>query len=150
MPRKATVLAPTGGPVIEIGPTTTRVLAADEDTDGRCSVYEVTVPRRFPGPPAHVHTDRAHAFYVLDGTVQLTIGHETVHASAGTFVYIPPGLAHTFGSAGDARGRLLAFDTPGGWERYLREMASTFPAGTPVDPVRTAQVMARHDTRAAP
>ena len=72
MPRKATVLAPTGGPVIEIGPTTTRVLAADEDTDGRCSVYEVTVPRRFPGPPAHVHTDRAHAFYVLDGTVQLT------------------------------------------------------------------------------
>ena len=53
------------------------------------------------------------------------------------------------GEMGDVSGRLLAFDTPGGWERYLRDLAATFPPGVPVDPVRIAEVMARHDTSVA-
>jgi mannose-6-phosphate isomerase-like protein (cupin superfamily) len=125
----------------------TRLLATDDDTGGRSSVYEMTVPGAFAGPPPHVHADRDHAFYVLEGTVRLLLGPRTVDATAGAFAYVPAGVAHTFGSPGDQWGRLLAFDTPGGWERYLRELTTNFPADHPVDPAEVAKVMARHDTR---
>lgn len=148
MSREAFVYHPAEGPAIAIGPTMNRLLATDEDTGGRSSVYEVAVPGAFAGPPPHVHADRDHAFYVLEGTVRITIGSEIFDASAGAFAYVPAGVPHSFATSGDLWGRLLAFDTPGGWERYLREMAATFPADVPVDPARVAEVMARHDTRA--
>ena len=144
--RNAFVYQPAQGSTIAIGPTTTRLLATDDDTGGRSSVYEMTVPGAFAGPPPHVHADRDHAFYVLAGTVRFTVGTTVIDAGAGAFAYVPAGVPHSFGSAGEVWGRLLAFDTPGGWERYLREMAAIFPADAPVDPARVAEVLARHDT----
>jgi mannose-6-phosphate isomerase-like protein (cupin superfamily) len=144
---EAYVREPATGTVIAIGPTTNRLLATDAETGGRSSVYEVTVPSGFAGPPPHVHRDRDHAFYVVSGSVRLTVGERSFDATAGTFAYVPAGVPHAFGNPDNGSGVLLVFDTPGGWERYLTELAETFPAGTPVDPVRVAEVMARHDTR---
>lgn len=147
MPRKAFVYHPAEGPAIAVGPTTTRLLATGDDTGGRSSVYEMTAPGTLAGPPPHVHADRDHAFYVLEGIVRLVIGAETVDAPAGAFAYVPAGVPHTFGSPGDAWGRLLAFDTPGGWERYLRELTTGFASDLPVDPAQVAELMARYDTQ---
>src|SRR5262249_42872161 len=50
------------------------------------------------GPELHVHHTHTDAFFVLEGTLELTLGaeREVVTAKPGTFAAAPPDTAHTF------------------------------------------------------
>jgi quercetin dioxygenase-like cupin family protein len=75
------------------------------------------------GPSVHVHREHVDAFYVLDGQLSFVLGPdaERVPASAGTFVAVPPNVAHTFANESDADARFLNLHTPdGGFAEYMR------------------------------
>ncbi len=114
---------------------------------GAFPVTEYALPAGFPGPPPHVHATFEHAWYVLDGTIRVQIGGETIELGAGAFAFVPAGTPHAFGNPGDAPARMLAIDTPGGLEGYYEELASAFPPGTPLDRQVVAGIQQRYDTR---
>jgi hypothetical protein len=41
---------------------------------------------------------------------------------------------------------MVEFTTPGGFDRYLSDLADTFPSGTEIDPERMVEIVVRHDT----
>src|SRR5579859_1527546 len=46
--------------------------------------------------PFHVHYDDDEAWYVLEGKLVFQLGNQQVEASAGTAVFAPRGLPHTY------------------------------------------------------
>ena len=64
------------------------IKATSATTNGQLAIVEVTEP---PGAeaPLHVHHREDEAFYVLDGSVTLHVGDETVEATAGDFAFGP-------------------------------------------------------------
>lgn len=110
-----------------------RVVAGAESTDGSFSIVEVTEPPG-SGAPLHVHHGEAEAFYVLDGSVQLTCGEQTVTARAGDFVCGPRDVPHKYVVAGDRPARLLLLFSRPGFESFFLEGGSPLdkpPAGPP-------------------
>jgi oxalate decarboxylase/phosphoglucose isomerase-like protein (cupin superfamily) len=71
--------------------------------------------------PAHLHRREAEAWYVLEGELTFRFGDRTAVAPAGAFVFSPPGVAHSFGNAGERPARYLELFVPGGFEGLLVE-----------------------------
>jgi mannose-6-phosphate isomerase-like protein (cupin superfamily) len=72
------------------------------------------------GPEPHVHRLHADCFYVLDGTLTLSLADGDREAGPGTFVLVPPDVAHTYRNASPNATRFLNFHAPGlGFDRYL-------------------------------
>ena len=61
-------------------------------------------------------------FYVLDGEIEFNFDDETVTATSGMTINIPPNVWHDVKSG--KGGRLITIFSPGGFEKYLEEMAS--------------------------
>jgi mannose-6-phosphate isomerase-like protein (cupin superfamily) len=77
--------------------------------------------RQVAGP--HVHHDHTDAFYVLEGELVFVIGHEqrTVTVTAGGLVAVPPGVAHSFRTAGERPARWLTIHAhDGGFAAFMR------------------------------
>lgn len=144
-----TVLAAGEGERLDIAGGHTEIKLSGDDTGGRYSLVEHTIAPRFPGPPPHVHQIYSQAFSIIEGTVTFRLGERTVHASAGSLVYVPVGVAHTFSNPGDEPARMLEIDSPGGFEGYFADLAAAFPAGTPVDRAIVAEIQRRYDTQPA-
>ena len=75
-----------------------------------------------PVADRHVH-EHAEAFYVLEGRLTFEVGaeRETITIGAGSFVAVPPGLAHSYGTAGDRPARWLIIHAPdGGFADFMR------------------------------
>jgi mannose-6-phosphate isomerase-like protein (cupin superfamily) len=62
-------------------------------------------PRAREVAPLHVHHDDDEAWYVISGALRFRFADEVVEAEAGSIVFVPAGVAHTFG--GDARYLLI-------------------------------------------
>ena len=73
--------------------------------------------------------------YSTPSTVQL--GDEHHEAPTGSYALVPPGNVHTIWNAGDETVRFLNVTTPGGLDRFIREIAA--------DPSDFVAVAARHD-----
>ena len=112
------------------GATTVTIKAGGEHTGGTFYLGEVVAHAGFPGPPPHVHRRLHDMFYVLEGALTLQIGDETVELTPGGFACIPPGVVHSFGNRTEAPVRFLNFNTPAGWEHYMRDLEKTLADGT--------------------
>jgi quercetin dioxygenase-like cupin family protein len=99
------------------------IKAAGEHTGGSFFLAESTLAPGFAGPPPHRHRELHDMFYVLDGTLTLRLGDRTIDAGPGSFACVPPGVVHTFRNDSDGPVRLLNFNTPAGWENYMRDLA---------------------------
>ena len=86
-------------------------------------------------------------FYVLDGMLTMRLGDETHQLGPGTFVCVPPGVAHTFSNASDAPVRFLNFNTPAGWESYMRELGEAASAA-PLTPDVIGRIASHYDFQA--
>lgn len=130
-----TIHEPGGGETLTAGPAKLTIKATADDTGGAFFLSESTLPARMPGPPLHRHRELHDMFYVLEGSLTvLADGGERV-LGPGSFVCVPPGEAHTFRNDSDAPVRFLNFNTPGGFEGYMRELAAAMqePGFTPAD-----------------
>ena len=112
-------------------PSSVTIKATGEDTSGTFYLGEAIAAPDFAGTPPHVH-DRLHdTFYVLEGTLTLWLDDDTVECEPGTFFCVPPGVVHTFGNQTQAPVRFLNFNTPAGWENYMRDLSEALAAGHP-------------------
>jgi mannose-6-phosphate isomerase-like protein (cupin superfamily) len=87
-------------------------------------------------------------FYVLEGTMTFHLGDESRTAGPGTFVCVAPGEVHTFSNPTDQPVRFLNFNTPSGFEHYMRELAAAGREG-PLTPAVIGAIASRHDFRVA-
>jgi quercetin dioxygenase-like cupin family protein len=99
----------------------TTIKASGRSTGGRVTVTEHLAPRG-AGSPLHVHHNEDEWFYVLDGELTLWVGGEVTVAPAGSFVYGPREVPHTFVVSSD-EARFLLVVEPSGFEGFVRALA---------------------------
>jgi quercetin dioxygenase-like cupin family protein len=128
----------------DAGPAQMVIKATGQLTGGSLFLVESTLAPGFAGPPPHHHRELHDMFYVLEGTLTLRLGDRTVEAGPGSFACVPPGVVHTFGNHSDAPVRLLNYNTPAGFENYMRDLAEAAKSG-PLTPEAYAQVASRYD-----
>ena len=82
------------------------IKATAASTNGRLALVEVTEP---PGAeaPLHVHHREEEGFYVLDGSVTITVGDETTELAPGDFAFGPRDIPHRY-TVGPDGCRMLA------------------------------------------
>ncbi len=134
------------GVIVPVGRSSVRLLSVGEDTGDLSSTEVIRVAPDFPGPPPHFHERTNHSWFVIEGQLRLTVEGESHDLTPGGFVYVPIGSSHTFANLTAEPAAMVEFTTPGGFDRYLSELAEAFPAGTEIDPVQMIEIMARHDT----
>jgi mannose-6-phosphate isomerase-like protein (cupin superfamily) len=107
------------------------------------------------GPDPHVHHLHADCFYVLEGSLTLSLRSGDRTVGPGTFVLVPPDVVHSFRNDGPGGMRFLNIHAPGvGFDRYLLdELETPFDQHPPPDDggrdpasvlVRTAETDAVH------
>jgi quercetin dioxygenase-like cupin family protein len=109
-----TARSPIGGDVTFI--------ARGEQTNGALTALDVGVPPG-EGPALHLHTREEESIYVLEGDLRWKLGDELRATPAGSFVFIPRGLAHCFQNVGQTRARMLVTFTPAGMEGFFDRLS---------------------------
>jgi len=142
MERKPKVLPPGEGRKLQIRNEIVFVKLAGEETGGACAVMESWTPPG-GGPPLHRHTREDESFYVLEGEYEFTVDGQIVRASAGSFVFGPRGIPHSFKNIGAKQARILALIQPAGLEKLFEE-ASELLRGGKADPAQMAALSARY------
>jgi quercetin dioxygenase-like cupin family protein len=89
-------------------------------------VTEQTAPRG-SGSPLHVHHNQDEWFYVLKGELTIWADGETHVAPAGSFVFGPRDIPHTFIVSSEIA-RFLLVTEPGDFAGFVRALAEPAPA----------------------
>lgn len=97
------------------------VLIHSKATGGRYALLRAT-ERRGLEPPPHTHTKEDEAFFILEGEVVYTVGHQTFHAKEGDVMFLPKNIQHSFKILSEKLETLIML-TPGGFENYFVEMS---------------------------
>jgi mannose-6-phosphate isomerase-like protein (cupin superfamily) len=135
------VLRPGEGRSIDLGNFAMSLKAVDADTGGAFTLLEAAEPPNF-GPPLHIHTNAAEAFYVLEGEYRIFIDDDVYACLAGSFIFIPAGTRHGF-RVGDAPSRKLNLYTPAAMVGYFDQLSEALLAGD-ADPTSLDAIAQRH------
>jgi mannose-6-phosphate isomerase-like protein (cupin superfamily) len=122
------VLLPSEARTLELGGFEVTVLADEGTTDGAFSLIETEETVAGLGPPLHVHRDCAESFYVISGSYRMHLDGNDFDCPAGSFVFVPVGMRHTFQSAGTGSRKLNLY-TPAGMVGYFEELATAIASG---------------------
>jgi len=98
--------------------------ARSRQTAGALTVWESTAAPG-EGPPLHLHVNEDEFLYVLEGRLRLRLDGTDHSGPAGSFVFIPRGVPHTWQNAGEDHARILFVFTPAspGMERFFERSA---------------------------
>jgi mannose-6-phosphate isomerase-like protein (cupin superfamily) len=123
------------------------VKASAADTGGRYTLVEMTAPAGLE-TPLHVHHVEDEGFYVLEGSITVQVGDDTVELGAGRHAFGPHGVPHRF-TVGPHGARMLWVLTPGGFEDLIEEAsvpaeAPTVPPPSVLPPADAAEIVLRH------
>jgi quercetin dioxygenase-like cupin family protein len=144
------VLSRGEGERIEAGGASSVSIKVDgEATAGNFYLGEGSLAPGFAGPPPHTHERLHDMFYVLEGTLTVRVGSEDHELGPGSFVCIPPGTVHTFSNHSGGVVRFLNFNTPAGWENYMRDLGAAFAGGGPPTPEEIGRIASRYDFKVA-
>jgi quercetin dioxygenase-like cupin family protein len=96
------------------------IKSSSESTAGRVGVTETLAPRG-SGSPLHVHHNEDEWFYVIEGELTFWVGGQVITAPAGSFVYGPREIPHTF-IVSSEQARFLLVVEPAGFEGFVRAL----------------------------
>jgi mannose-6-phosphate isomerase-like protein (cupin superfamily) len=116
--------------------------AVAEQDGGDFSLMERTLPPGGRRPPAHRHTNCSEAYFVLDGTVLVTIEDRDLEVGPQAFVLVPRGTVHTFGNATDHQARLLVIHAPA-MDGYFAQLHELWNGESPPTPDEERALMAQ-------
>jgi len=126
------------------------IKASADRTAGRVGVIHHLGPQH-AGSPLHTHHRENEWFYILDGELTVWIGGEVIRAPAGSFVFGPQGIPHTFAVSSPQGASFLLVTEPGGFEAFMRTAAQPAPSLTlppppasPPDPAQLAALAAEY------
>ena len=117
--------------------------AVASETGGDFSLMERTLPPGGRTPPPHRHTNCSEAFFVLDGVITFRLDDAELTGTAGDFLLIPRGAAHTFGNREDVPARLLVLHAPA-MDAYFEELHRLWSGGEPPAPDQERALMKRY------
>jgi quercetin dioxygenase-like cupin family protein len=123
------------------------VRASSADTGGAYTLLEILAPPGL-GTPLHVHYTEDEGFYVLEGSVAITVGDEVVELEAGQHALGPRDIPHRF-DVGPEGARMLWVLTPGGFEDFVADVsvpaeAQTVPPADVTPPADAEEIVRRH------
>jgi nicotinamidase-related amidase/quercetin dioxygenase-like cupin family protein len=95
-------------------------LARSRDTP-RFNLALITIQPHRDGPDVHAHRAEDDSFYILEGELTFTVDGADVAAGPGTFVFVPPGVPHTFTNRGDRVVRMINVHAPAGFDLRLEK-----------------------------
>jgi quercetin dioxygenase-like cupin family protein len=96
-------------------------LITGAQNNGTYFLMEAIIPSG-GGPPPHIHHREDESFYLLDGTLDITLGEKKIKATTGDFVQIPRGTVHAFRNSGSTTARMLLLFSPAGMEKYFEDV----------------------------
>jgi hypothetical protein len=80
----------------------------------------------------HIHRNEDESFYIREGEITAWIGDQTIRGTAGTLIFSPRGVPHSFEIHSDEihsdRVRMPILLTPAGLEGYLKQFCTPAPA----------------------
>jgi quercetin dioxygenase-like cupin family protein len=144
MSPKAVIRMPGKGKEVTLAGQPLAFLVTGEDTKHTC-MFDWTLPAGF-STGLHVHRVQEETFYVLEGECEWQVADELVRAKPGTYLFIPPGVAHNIGNASDKPARMLMTVSPPGHEHYFEELAKMAARGSRPDADVIAELRSRYDT----
>jgi mannose-6-phosphate isomerase-like protein (cupin superfamily) len=99
------------------------------------------VPPGLGGPPTHVHTLQDELFIYTAGQVTVELDFVERTMAPGSSMMLPRGVPHMFYNPFDEETRIVAVVSPGGLEKYYKEL-SELPPG-PRDMTKVGEIMKR-------
>jgi quercetin dioxygenase-like cupin family protein len=84
-----------------------------------------------------MHTREDETFYILEGELEFVVGERNISATAGSVVYGPRGVRHSFRNVGSTPSRMAVIITPAGLGKFFEEVGepvtdpSSPPEGSP-------------------
>jgi quercetin dioxygenase-like cupin family protein len=101
-----------------VGGLLTFVLTGDESAGVVTAVETVAAPGE--GPPLHVH-DQDELIYLLEGQLRVRLEDDLHDAEAGSLVFIPRDVRHTWQNIGETEARFIVTLTPAApeFERFF-------------------------------
>lgn len=120
--------------------------AKSTDTAGTFSAIElVTQPGQ--GVMVHVHEHEDELVYVVDGEIEVTLGDQTLTATAGILALLPRGIPHGFTNIGDKPSRVLDVILPGKFDHYFVELHNLYNDAGVVDEARLNALAEKYGIR---
>ena len=116
------------GERLVLGDVTVLVRVSAEASGGAFSLLEEIPP--LVDTPLHVHRDDDELFYVLEGEHVFRVGEQEYRVGPGGLVFAPRGIPHSQRRVVPGEGRELVLTTPGGLDRFFRELAAAHAAGS--------------------
>jgi quercetin dioxygenase-like cupin family protein len=117
-------------------------LATGEDTGGAFFMSEISVAPG-GGTPPHIHYREDEAFRLLEGTLTIQVGADTITACAGDFAFLPRGIAHSFKNTGDGYAKALVLITPAGLEGFFTEVFEPAADRSAAPPAASKELIGR-------
>ena len=129
------------------------IKASAADTNGQYTLVEITAPAGLQ-TPLHVHYREDEGFYVLEGSVAIEVGEQTVELAAGEHAFGPRNIPHRF-TVGPDGARMIWVLTPGGFEDFVAEVsvpaaAPTVPPADVLPPEDAPEIVLRHGMELLP
>jgi quercetin dioxygenase-like cupin family protein len=128
-------------PLTVIG-TSVTVLADSAETGGMGFTVQQGADGAGPAPHCHPWDE---AFYVLDGTIEFTVGTTTAALEAGSLVHVPAGTTHAFRYGPDG-GKMIEMTGAGS---KAAAMFTAFDREMPGEPElgKVLDIFERHDVK---
>lgn len=116
------VVLPDDGRTVRLNDVLFRYGIGADETDGRLSMLEVTIPPRTLIKP-HMHTHEDEFSFVLSGPIGVRSGEETIEEiPTGSWLIKPRSVPHAMWNLSDQSARVLEVVMPGGLEHYFEEI----------------------------
>ncbi|MEI9971390.1 MAG: cupin domain-containing protein [Ignavibacteriota bacterium] len=112
--------------LIVLGTHRLAMKVAGKDTGGNFAIGILTA-EPMSGPPLHMHTREDEWFYILKGEMTFQVGEEQFTAKAGTSVFAPRNIPHTWQNLTTNTVEAIGMVTPARFEGFLMEMARLRP-----------------------
>lgn len=122
-------------------------LVTGEETNGAFFMADLSVAPG-GGTPPHIHHREDESFRLLEGTLTVQVGGDTITTSPGDFVYLPRGIAHSFRNAGEVPAKALVLTTPAGLEGFFTEVFDPASDRDATPPQVSRELIARAMTAA--
>jgi mannose-6-phosphate isomerase-like protein (cupin superfamily) len=124
------VVLPEQGRLLDLGNFQAEVLATGDQTAQQFTLLMTQSEPPGFGPPLHRHRDSAEAFFVLEGEYLMFLDDDQLLCPAGTFVYVPRGVPHTFQVTSAQPGKKLNLFSPAAMVGFFEDLAVAEAAGT--------------------
>lgn len=126
-PQQPIIVPPGGGDAWKIGDLEVIRKVRSQDTAGVFSVVEIIAPPK-GGINVHVHEREEELVRILEGSVQVILGDQSMKAPEGVMALLPRGVPHGFTNDTDVTARLLVTILPGALDNYFAELAGLWSA----------------------